>query len=58
MEWLTQSLPDVRDSEKPRMGSNDLAPCSTHHQTAAAAAEIYLFFLCITHTLAENIPRG
>jgi hypothetical protein len=60
MEWLTQSLPDVRDSEKPRMGSNDLAPClrSALLSTRLPPRFIYFFFAsgALTHTY-EHSPR-
>lgn len=49
MEWLTQSLPDVRrDSEKARMGSNDLAPCSAllcSTLTTTASRDLFIFSL-------------
>lgn len=61
MEWLTQSLPDVRrDSEKARMGSNDLAPCSallySHHHCEPRF--IYFFFAAAHVRIYVYIPRG
>jgi hypothetical protein len=57
MEWLTQSLPDVRDSEKPRMGSNDLAPCLLHSQHHRPRFIYFFFAPCAANTHIEHNPR-